>query len=150
MTHGDLGLVGAVCGFLLDDAWFPLFAFGSFFFFSFFFVSFFFSGTWFLALPASSSEEEGGEELGEVEGSGVTRELSSCWFDCSGITVLWMTEVEKSHMGKPIVNPGSDNVAISGAPTSPQEEKGLGFPPRGTPWLVDSIFLNLRPTWERW
>ena len=55
-----------------------------------------------------------------------------------------MIEVEKSHMGKPIVNPGSDNVAIWGAPTSPQEEKGLGFPPRGNPWLVDSIFLNLK------
>jgi len=63
--------------------------------------------------------------------------------------VFWTTEVKKSHTGKPIVNPGSDNVAIWGAPTSPQEEKGLGFPPRGTPWLVDSIFLNLRPTWER-
>ena len=51
-----------------------------------------------------------------------------------------MTEVEKSHTGKPIVSPGSDNVAIWGAPKSPQEEKGLGFPPRGIPWLVDSIF----------
>ena len=49
------------------------------------------------------------------------------------------TEVEKSQTGKPIVNPGSDNVAMWGAPISPQEEKGLGFPPRGIPWLVDSI-----------
>ena len=71
MTHADLGLVGAVCGFSLDDAWLSLFASGSFFFFSFFFFSFLFSGTWFLALPASSSEEEGGEEeLDEVEGWG--------------------------------------------------------------------------------
>ena len=31
MTHGDLGLDGAVCGFSLDDAWLPLFAFGSLF-----------------------------------------------------------------------------------------------------------------------
>jgi len=69
MTHGDLGMVDAVCGFNLDDAWLPLFAFGSFFLFSFFFFSFLFSGIGFLALPASSSEEEGGdEELDEVEG----------------------------------------------------------------------------------
>jgi len=51
-----------------------------------------------------------------------------------------------SHTGKPIFNPGSDNVAIWGAPKYSQEEKGLGFPPRGTPWLVESIFFNLRPT----
>ena len=29
--------------------------------------------------------------------------------------------------------------AMCGELTSPQEEKGLGFPPRGNPWLVDSI-----------
>ena len=141
MTHGDLGLVGAMCGFSLDDAWLPPFSFGSFFFFYFFFFSFFFSGTWLLALPAPSSEEEGGEEeLEEVEGWWATLDSSNCWFHCSGIVVFWTTEVEKSHTGKPIVSPGSDNVAIWGAPTSPQEEKGLGFPPRGIPWLVDSIF----------
>ena len=150
MTHGDLGLDGAVCGFSLDDAWFPLFAFGSFFF-SFFFFSFFFLITWFWALSTLSSEEEGEEgESNEVEGSGVTLVSSSYWFDYLGITVFWTIEVEKSHTSKPIVNPGSDNVAIWGAPTSPQEEKGLGFPPRGTPWLVDSIFINLRPTREWW
>ena len=147
MTHGDLGQVGAVCGFSLDDAWLPLFVFAYFFLFSFFFFSFFFSVTWFLALPASSSEEEGGEEdMDEVQGWGVILVSFSCWIDCSGITVFWMIEVEKSHMGKPIVNPGSDNVAIWGAPKYPQEEKGLGLPPRGIPWLVDSILFNLRPT----
>jgi len=79
MTHGDLGLVSAVCGFSLDDVWLPIFAFGSFFFFPFFFFSFFFSLTWFLALPASSSDEEGGEgELYEVEGWGVTLVSFSC------------------------------------------------------------------------
>ena len=40
-----------------------------------------------------------------------------------------MTEVENSQTGRPIVIPGRDNVAIYGAPISPQEEKGLGFPP---------------------
>jgi len=44
-----------------------------------------------------------------------------------------MTEVEKSHTDRPIVSPGRDNVAMCGAPTSPQEEKGLGFPPKGNP-----------------
>jgi len=44
-----------------------------------------------------------------------------------------MTEVKKSHTSRPIVIPGRDNVAIYGAPISPQEEKGLGFPPRGIP-----------------
>jgi len=44
-----------------------------------------------------------------------------------------MTKVDKSHNGRPIVIPGRDNVAIYGAPISPQEEKGLGFPPRGIP-----------------
>ena len=78
MTHGDLGLVSAMCGFSLDDTRLPPFAFGSFFFFSFFFFSFFFSGTWFLALPTPSSEEEGGEEeLEEVEGWWVTLDSSS-------------------------------------------------------------------------
>ena len=73
MTHGDLGLVGAVCGFSLDDDLLPPLIFGSFFFFSFFFFSFFFSGTWFLAFPALPSEEEGSEEgLDEVEVWGVT------------------------------------------------------------------------------
>ena len=146
MTHGDLGLDSVVWGFSLDDTWLPPLAFGSFFFFSFFsFRFFFFSVTWSLALPDSSSEEEGGEgETDEVEGLGVTLVSSSCWLDYSGITVFWMTEVEKSQTGKPIVNPGSDNVVIWGAPTSPQEEKGLGFPPKGNPWLVDSIFLNLK------
>ena len=67
MTHGDLGLVDAVCGFSLDDTRFPPFAFGSFFFFSFFFFSFFSLGTQFFDLPVPSSEEEGGEE-DEVEG----------------------------------------------------------------------------------
>ena len=51
-----------------------------------------------------------------------------------------MTKVEKSHTGKPIVSPESDKVAIWGGPTSPQEEKEVGFPPRGNPWLVGSIF----------
>ena len=59
---------------------------------------------------------------------GVILVSSSCWLDCSGIMEFRTTEVEKSHIGKPIVNPGSDNVAIWGAPTSLQEEKGLGFP----------------------
>ena len=73
MTQGDLGLDGAVCGFSLDDAWLPPFAFGSFFFFSFFFLV-----TWFWASPALSSEEEGGEgESDEVEGWGVTLVSSS-------------------------------------------------------------------------
>jgi len=54
--------------------------------------------------------------------------------------VFITTEVEKSQTGRPTVNPGIDNVAMWGAPISPQEEKGLGFPPRGFPWSVDSIF----------
>ena len=74
MTHGDLGLDGAMCGFSLDDARLPLFAFGSFFFFSF--ISFLV--TLFSAFPASSSKEEGGEgETDEVEGWGVTLVSSS-------------------------------------------------------------------------
>ena len=76
MKHGDLGLDGAVCGFSLDDAWFPPFTVG-FFFFSFPF--FFFSVTWSLALPASPREEEEGEgETNEVEGWGVTLVSSGC------------------------------------------------------------------------
>ena len=75
MTHGDLGLEGAVCGFSPDDAWLPLFMVGFFFFFSF--PLFFFSFTWFLTLLASLSEEEEGEgETNEVEGWGATS--SSC------------------------------------------------------------------------
>ena len=81
MTHGDLGLVSAVCGFLSDDTCLPPVAFGSFFFFSFFFFSFFSLGTWFFVLPVPSSEEEGGEE-DEVEGSWATLVWSNCWLDC--------------------------------------------------------------------
>jgi len=44
-----------------------------------------------------------------------------------------MTKVEKSHTNRPIMILGRDNVAIYGEPISPQEEKGLGFPPRGIP-----------------
>jgi len=47
--------------------------------------------------------------------------------------VLWTTKVEKSHNGRLIVIHGRDNVAIYGEPISPQEEKGLGFLPRGIP-----------------
>jgi len=69
MTHGDLGLDGAVCGFSLNDAWLPPFAVGFFFFFSFPF--FFFSVTWFLVLLVSPNEEEEGEgETNEIEGWG--------------------------------------------------------------------------------
>ena len=149
MTHGDLGLVGAVCGFSLEGTRLPSFAFGSFFFFSLFFFSFFSLGGW--LLPALPCEDEGSEEVSqEVEGWWVVLDCSDSWFDCSGLVAIWTTLVEKSHTGRPIVNPGSDNVAIWGAPTSPQEEKGLGLPPRGSPWLVDSILLNLRPTQEWW
>jgi len=78
MTHGDLGLVSAVCGFSLDDTRLPPVAFGSFFFFSFFFFSFFSLGTWFLVLSVPSSEEEGREEeLEEVEGWWVTLDWSN-------------------------------------------------------------------------
>ena len=77
MTHGDLGLDGAVCGFLPDDAWLPPFIIGFFFFFSFPF--FFFLVTWFLVLPASpSKEEEGKGETNEVECGGVTLVSSGC------------------------------------------------------------------------
>ena len=68
MTHGDLGLEGAVCGFSPDDVQFPPFAV-EFFFFFFSFPFFFFSVTWFLVLLISPSEEEKGErETNKVEG----------------------------------------------------------------------------------
>ena len=71
MTQGDLGLDGAVCGFLLDDVWFPLLVVGSFFFFSFPF--FFFSATWLLVSLLSPSEKEEGEgETNEEEDKGST------------------------------------------------------------------------------
>ena len=77
MTHGDLGLDGAVCGFWLDDVRLPLFVVGSFFFFSFPF--FFFLVTWFLVLLSSPREEEEGEgEKNEVQGWGVTLVSPSC------------------------------------------------------------------------
>ena len=130
MTQGALGFDYAVCEFSLDDIWLLPFDFGSFFFFSIFsFCLFFFSVTWILALSTLSSEEEGGEgESDQVEGYEATLVSSSCWLDCSGITGFWTIEVEKIQTGKPIVNPGSDKVAIWGGTTSPQDRKGLGFP----------------------
>ena len=78
MTHGYLDLEGAVCGFLLGDAWLPPFAIGFFFFF-FSFPFFFFSVTWFLVLLVSPSEEEEVEgEKNEVEGGGETSVSSGC------------------------------------------------------------------------
>jgi len=69
MTHGDLHLDGAACGFSLDDAWLHLLLL----------LPFFFSVTFFLALPASPSEEEVGEgEKNEVEGWGMTLVSYSC------------------------------------------------------------------------
>jgi len=41
MTHGDLGLDNAVCGFSLENGWLPPFAIDFFFFFSFPFFFFF-------------------------------------------------------------------------------------------------------------
>jgi len=73
MTHGVLGLVGAVCGFSLCNILLPPLLLGSFCFFSFFFLSFFPLGTGFFAFPALPSEEEGSEEdLDEVEALGTT------------------------------------------------------------------------------
>jgi len=48
------------------------------------------------------------------------------------------TEVENIHTGKPMVNPGKDNVAIYGAPAFPKEGNELGLPSGGKPWPVDS------------
>lgn len=88
----------------------------------------FFSSTWLLTLLFSPSEEEEGEGgTNEEEGEGSTSVSTGCWFDCWGITIFWMTEVDNSHTGRPIVSPGRDNVAIWGAPIFPQEVKGLGF-----------------------
>jgi hypothetical protein len=60
MTHGDLGPVCAVGGFLSDVFCLPPIALGSFFFFSLFFFSFFSMGAW--LLPALPCEDEGLEE----------------------------------------------------------------------------------------
>jgi len=73
MTHGVLGLVGAVCGSSLYDILLPPLLLGSFSFFSFFSLS-----TWFFAFSALPSEEEGSEEeLDEVEALRETWGLSS-------------------------------------------------------------------------
>jgi len=65
MTHGILGLVGAVCGFSLFNILLPPLLLGSFCFFSFFFLSF---------LPLGTGLEEEGfdEDLEEVEAIGAT------------------------------------------------------------------------------
>ena len=51
---------------------------------------------------------------------------------------LGTTEVENNQMGKPMVNPGKDSVAIYGALAFPKGGNGLGFPSGDRPWLVDS------------
>jgi len=64
MTHGNLGLDGALCLFSPNDVKLPPFTIGFFFFFSV---------TWFLVLLASPRKEEEGEgETNEVEGGGKT------------------------------------------------------------------------------
>ena len=97
-------------------------SFLSCFFVSFFFPFFFFLTTWLLALRLLPSEEEEMEEeiLGE-EGEGSTKGWW-CWdgelylgeaFGWGGtIGVFGSNEVENNHIGKPIVNPGNDKVAI--------------------------------------
>jgi len=111
-----------------------------FFFFIIFF--FFFLVSWLLDVklsPGEGGEEE--EETGE-EGVGSTLE-STCRGSNegdggTGVMTLGTTEVENNHMGKPMVNPGKDNVAIYGALTFLNEGNGLGFPSGGKPWTVDS------------
>lgn len=94
--------------------------------------------------PGEGGEEE--EEIGE-EGVGSTLESTCHGSDevDSGIGVMTLgtTEVENNHMGKLMVNPGKDNVAIYEAPTFPKEGNGPGFPSGGRPWPVDSGTLSI-------
>ena len=57
------------------------------------------------------------------------------------------TRVENNKTDGPMVNPGRDNVAIYGAPTSLNEGKGPGFPSDGIPWLVNSgnVSIGINP-----
>ena len=51
---------------------------------------------------------------------------------------LGTSEVENNQTGRPMVNPGKDNVAMYEAPAFPKEGNGPGFPSRGRPWPIDS------------
>jgi len=55
-----------------------------------------------------------------------------------GVMTLGTTEVENNQMGRPMVNPGKDNIAMYGALTFPKGRNEPGFPSGGRPWLVDS------------
>lgn len=112
------------------------------FFFFFIIFFFFFLVSWLLDVklsPGEGGEEE--EETGE-EGVGSTLESSCRGLDeeggGTGVMTLETTEVENYHTGKPMVNPGKDNVAIYGAPTFPKCRNGPGFPFGGRPGPVDS------------
>jgi len=61
-----------------------------------------------------------------------------------GFMTLRTTEVEKNHMGKLMVNPGKDNVAIYRALTFPNEGNRPGFPSEGKPWPVDSMNVSIK------
>ena len=106
----------------------------------FFFFIFFFLGSWLLNVKLSPGEG-GEEEETREEGVGSTLESSCRGSDKvdggMGVMILGNTEVENNHTGKPMVNPGKDNVAIYEAPTFPNGGSGLGFPSGGRPWPVD-------------
>jgi len=57
---------------------------------------------------------------------------------------LGTTEVENNQMGKPMVNPGKDNVAIYGELEFPKGRNGPRFPSRGRPWPVDSGKVSIQ------
>ena len=90
--------------------------------FFFFFPILFFLATWLLASRLLPSEEEEMEEeiLGE-EGKRSTEgwwcwDGELCWGEASSwggtIWVFEANEVENNYTGKPMVNPGNDNVSI--------------------------------------
>ena len=93
------------------DTTFPL---GDFFFLVF---VFFFLATWLVKSKVSPGEVEDEDAAIGEEGKGSTLESTWC---CSGggggggtiVITLETTEFENNHTGKPMVNPGKDNVAI--------------------------------------
>lgn len=96
------------------------------------------------------SPGEVGDEDKETGEEGIGSTLESSCHDLNegdggtGVMTLRTIEVENNQMGKLMVNPGKDNVAIYGAPAFPNGGNEPGVPSGRRPWLVGSSKFSIQ------
>jgi len=89
------------------------------------------------------SPSEVGDEDKETGEEGIGSTLESLCRDSNegdngiGFMTLGTTEVDNNQMGKSMVNPSNNNVALYGTLAFANGGNGLGFPSKGRPWPID-------------